>query len=84
MNMAIKIKLNFARGRHEMQLNLQRKEVFPRISKNKYRTSASEIQSSSVSECSKILLRYSYVYIDKMWPHLDSWSKWFNIKLPAK
>lgn len=28
MNMAIKIKLNFARGRHEMQLNLQKERGF--------------------------------------------------------
>ena len=74
MNMAIEIKLNFARGRHEMQLNLQKERGFlPRIFMDKYRTSASEIQLKSVNLCSKILLQYSYVYIDKMWPHLDSW-----------
>ena len=73
MSMAIEIKLNFARGRHEMQLNLQKERGFlPRIFMDKYRTSASEIQLKSVNLCSKILLQYSYVYIDKMWPHLDS------------
>ena len=71
--MAIKIKFNFARGRHEMQLNLQKERGFlPRISKNRYRISASEILLKSVNLCSKSLLQYSYVYIDKLWPHLDS------------
>ena len=57
-----------------MQLNLQKGRGFlPRISKNRYRISASEILLKSVNLCSKSLLQYSYVYIDKLWPHLDSW-----------
>lgn len=56
--MAIKIKFNFARGRHEMQLNLQKERGFlSRISKNKSRTSASEIQFNSVNLCSKCNIR---------------------------
>ena len=40
----LKISSDFARGPHEMQLNLQKERGFlPRISKNRYRISASEI-----------------------------------------
>ena len=54
MSMAIEIKLNFARGRHEMQLNLQKERGFlPRISMNKYRASASEIQSEIQLKCGR-------------------------------